>query len=62
MTAKVARPRDWIVRQALAARIEKEEERERLTWEALVNVDAGRVVGHEVVEVWAQSLSGAQRR
>lgn len=31
-------------------------EQERLTWEALADVDAGRVVDHEAVVDWAESL------
>jgi hypothetical protein len=33
-----------------------EEERRRLTLDALTDVDAGRVIGHKAVEGWADSL------
>ncbi len=33
-----------------------EEERRRLTREALADVDAGRVIDHQTVQVWAESL------
>jgi hypothetical protein len=34
-----------------------QEERQRMTLEALSDVDAGRVIDHEAVEKWAESLS-----
>jgi len=33
-----------------------EEERSRLTLEALADVDAGRVIDHQAVQAWADSL------
>ena len=39
-----------------------QEARQRMTLEALANVDAGRVVDHEAVEKWAESLSTKQQR
>jgi predicted transcriptional regulator len=53
---RLDRPRAWIVKQALAAWIDLEEERERLTRLAIADVDAGRVVSHEAVLAWAESL------
>jgi predicted transcriptional regulator len=53
---RLDRPRAWIVKQALAAWIDQEEERERLTQEALADVDAGRVIDHQLVQAWADSL------
>ena len=38
--------------------VEWEEERRRLTLEALEDVDAGRVIDHPSVQAWADSLSG----
>lgn len=37
--------------------IDQKEERSRLTHEALVDVDAGRVIEHQVFQTWADSLS-----
>jgi predicted transcriptional regulator len=37
--------------------LDQEEERSRLTREALADVDAGRVVDHQAVQAWAESLS-----
>jgi len=50
------RPRGWIVKQALAQWVEQEEERDRLTREALADVDAGRLIDHARVKAWADRL------
>ncbi|MFY8107005.1 MAG: CopG family ribbon-helix-helix protein [Elstera sp.] len=47
---------DAIVRQALAAWIDEEELRYRLTLEAIAQVDAGQVVAHSEVVAWIDSL------
>ena len=57
IAARLERSRGWIVKQALSAWIEQEEERSRLTREALADVDAGRVIDHQAVQAWADSLS-----
>jgi predicted transcriptional regulator len=46
-----------VIKQALAAWVADEEERHRLTEEALADVDAGRVTEHGRVQDWAQKLS-----
>ena len=56
MAARLERSRGWIVKQALTAWIDQEEERNRLTREALADVDAGRVIDHQAVQAWADSL------
>jgi len=56
IAARIERSRGWIVKQALSAWIEQEEERRRLTLEALEDVDAGRVIDHQAVQAWAASL------
>lgn len=56
MAARLERSRGWIVKQALTAWIDQEEERRRLTLEALADVDAGRVTDHQAVQAWAESL------
>lgn len=56
LAARLERSRGWIVKQALAAWIDQEEERSRLTREALADVDAGRVIDHQAVQAWADSL------
>ncbi|WP_037255748.1 CopG family ribbon-helix-helix protein [Rhodovibrio salinarum] len=53
------RSRGWVIKQALAAWVADEEERHRLTQEALADADAGRVTEHARVQDWAQRLSAA---
>ncbi|GGD75955.1 CopG family ribbon-helix-helix protein [Lacimicrobium alkaliphilum] len=50
------RSRAWIMKQALSSWIAQEEERDRLTHEALGDVDAGRIIDHQTVQAWADSL------
>lgn len=56
MAARLERSRGWIMKQALSAWLNQEEERERLTREALADVDADRVIDHQTVQAWADSL------
>ena len=56
MAARLERSRGWIMKQALSAWIEQEEERSRLTREALADADAGSVIDHQAVQAWANSL------
>lgn len=56
MAAKLERSRGWIVKQALADWVDLEEDRSRLTREAMTDVDAGRVIDHQSVQAWAESL------
>jgi predicted transcriptional regulator len=56
MAARLDRSRGWIMKQALAAWIDQEEERNRLTLEALADVDAGLVIDHQGIQAWAESL------
>ncbi len=57
LATRLERSRGWIIKQALAAWIEQEEERSSLTREALDDVDTGRVIDHQAVQTWADSLS-----
>ncbi len=57
IAARLERSKNWIVKQALSDWIDQEEERSRLTREALADVDAGRVIDHQAVHAWAESLS-----
>jgi predicted transcriptional regulator len=59
VAARLERSRGWIVKQALSAWIDQEEERSRLTRDALEDVDAGCVIDHQAVQAWADSLSTA---
>ena len=57
LAERLERSRGWIMKQALSAWIDQEEERSRLTREALVDVDQGNVIDHQSVQAWAESLS-----
>lgn len=59
---RLERSRGWIMKQALSAWIAQEEERDRLTHEALADVDAGRLIDHQAVQAWADSLSTDEPR
>lgn len=56
LAARLERSQSWIVKQALSAWVDREEERGKLIREAMADVDAGRVVDHEAVQAWADSL------
>jgi predicted transcriptional regulator len=56
MASRLERSRGWVMKQALAAWVDQEEERHRMTLEALEDVDAGRVIDHRAVQAWADSL------
>lgn len=60
MAARLERSRGWIMKQALSAWIEQEEDRNRLTRKALADVDAGHVIDHQAVQTWADSLESNQ--
>ena len=57
MASRLERSRGWVMKQALAAWVDQEEERHRMTLEALADVDAGRVIDHHALRAWADSLS-----
>jgi predicted transcriptional regulator len=57
LSDRLERSRGWIMKQALSSWIAQEEERDRLTHEALTDVDADRVIDHQAVQAWADSLS-----
>jgi predicted transcriptional regulator len=54
--SRLERSRGWVMKQALAAWVDQEEERHKMTLEALSDVDAGRVIDHRSVQAWADSL------
>ncbi|AUM43170.1 ribbon-helix-helix protein, CopG family [Salmonella enterica] len=57
MAARLERSRGWVIKQALSAWLAQEEERNRLTLEALDDVISGEVIDHQTVQAWADSLS-----
>lgn len=60
LAERLERSRGWVVKQALTAWVEEEEERHRLTLEALAEVDAGRGIPHERIKEWSDSLTRGQ--
>jgi len=60
IASRLERSRGWIMKQALSVWIAQEEERDRLTQEALADVDAGQVIDHQAVQAWAESLDSDQ--
>ncbi|MBB3119652.1 CopG family ribbon-helix-helix protein [Pseudoduganella violacea] len=56
IAARLEKPRNQIIREALADWLAQEDHRFQLTKEALDDVDAGRVVDHQAIEAWAASL------
>ena len=57
IAARRDRSRGWILKQALTLWVDQEEQRHRLTLEALADVDAGKTIDHDEVENWVESLS-----
>jgi predicted transcriptional regulator len=62
LAERLERSRGWIVKQALNAWVDQEEERHRMTLEALADVDAGRVIDHQAVQTWADNLGTGKKR
>jgi predicted transcriptional regulator len=56
MAAFEDRPRGWVVKQALADWVYMAEERHRMLQEAFDDVEAGRLIPHEDMIAWAQSI------
>jgi len=56
VASRLDRSRGWVIKQALADWVDVEEERHRMTLQALADVDAGRVISHGAMLSWAESL------
>lgn len=57
IAARMERSRGWIMKQALSAWVDQEEERRRMTLEAMADVQSGQVIDHQAVQTWADSLA-----
>jgi predicted transcriptional regulator len=57
IAARMERSRGWVVKQALSAWVDQEEERRRMTLEAMADIESGHVINHQSVQTWAESLS-----
>lgn len=60
IATRLERSRGWVMKQALSAWIAQEEARDRLTQDAMAEVDAGHVIDHQAVQAWALSLGSDQ--
>lgn len=56
LAQRLERSKAWIVKQALSDWVLLEEDRHKLTMEALIDVDNGKVIDHQSVQAWADSL------
>lgn len=56
VAGRMKRSPEWAIKQALAAWVDQEEWRHRMTLEGLADVDAGRTISHEAMKAWAASL------
>lgn len=62
LAERLDRPKGWIVKEAIASYVALEEERRRLTLEALADVKSGRTYDHAAIEAWAAGLGRPKRR
>lgn len=61
LAERLDRPKGWIVKQAIASYVALEDERYRMTLDALADVDAKRTVEHAEIEAWAEGLAKPKR-
>jgi predicted transcriptional regulator len=57
LAERLDRPRGWIVKKALAAWVEEDELRDRLTREAMAEVDSGLGIDDAELKAWSDSLA-----
>ena len=62
LAERLDRPKGWIVKEAIATYVALDEERRRMTHEALADVKAGRTHGDDEVEAWASGLGKPKRK
>ena len=55
-------PKGWIVKEAVSSYVALEEERRRMTLEALADVAARRTHDHAEIEAWARALGKPKRK
>lgn len=56
LAERLDRSKGWVVKQALSEYLALEEQRHQMTLEALADVDAGRVISHQDMDVWLDDL------
>ena len=62
LAERLDRPKGWVVKEAIASYVALDEERRRMTLEALADVKAGRTHGHARIEAWAARLGPSKRK
>ncbi len=58
LAERLERPRGWVVKKALAAWIEEEELRDRMTRGAMEEARQGLLIEDTEIKAWADSLGG----
>ena len=61
LAERLDRPKGWVVKEAIASYVALEEERHRMTLEALADVDARCTRDHAEIEAWADRLTMPKR-
>ena len=61
LAERLDRPKGWIVKEAIASYVALEEDRHRMTLDALADVDAKRTADHAEIEAWADRLGRPKR-
>jgi len=61
LAERLDRPKGWIVKEAIASYVALEEERHRMTLDALADVNANRTADHAEIEAWADRLGKPKR-
>lgn len=56
LAARLERSHSWVITQALSAWLDQADKHDQLTLEALAEVDAGRVIDHQEIQAWVDSL------
>lgn len=56
LATRLDRSRGWVLKQALAAFVDREAEHHRMTLEAMADVDVKRGLSHQDVKAWAATL------
>ena len=62
LAERLDRPKGWIVKEAIATYVALDEERRRMTLEALADAKGGRTHAHAEIEAWADSLDAPKRK
>lgn len=56
ISARMDRPKGWVIKQALTSWVALEEKRQQLTLDGLTDVKENYLVEHQSIKDWADSL------